>query len=297
MIDAKDLLWNDLVSLKDKPELVKAMNSADCAWQKTLEILRDAPPGLQIVVTGIQNSGKSTLCNLLVEDYDNRTFEIGDREVTLEVKRGKIPKTGANILDTPGFGTAAARGAGFEQLWANADVLIFATSILSGSISDHAEVKGSLERIINSSPDLANRICVVCTKMSDSENAEEIYEKDRAAAKEILGDKAPVFMVDSHWYQDAVKSDDRDLAQVSGIPPFLAWVEQTSALPSRRENIFENAKREWLANLDKARKTIESSISGLRKKKENLITSLFSRWGDLRPHLRSAWEQCKRYAR
>lgn len=297
MINAQDLPWNKLVSLKDKPATVQEMNAADCCWQKTLEDLRNADANLQVLVTGIQNSGKSTLCNLLVGDFDNKTFEIGDREVTLEVKCGIMPKIGATILDTPGFGTTAARDAGFERLWAHSDILVFATSVLSGSLADHAEVKRNLIKIIRDSPDLSNRICVVCTKLSDSEDADEILEKNRSVAKEMLGCETPVFLVDSHWYEEGMKTGDEELIQVSGILPFLDWLKKTCELPSRKENIFESAKQEWLDKLNNARKAIESSITDQHAKRENLKSSLLIKWSNLRNNFQSAWEQCKRYAK
>lgn len=295
MIDPENLLWNRLITLKDKPGLVKKMNSADCAWQRTLENLRTAGEGRQVLITGIQNSGKSTLCNLLVGDNDNMTFEIGDREVTLEVKRVRHPKLNMEIVDTPGFGTAAARNAGFEELWANADILIYVSSVLGGSLADQPNVRNSLERILRASPDLVERICIVCTKMADSDNAEEILEKNRKEVTAILGKDGPVFLVDSHWYQDAIKNNDQTLAQVSGVQPFLSWLGRTGDLPSRQHQIFEESKRAWLTELHETRKIVEDMVSESRKRQESLKNGLINSWQTFKLNIRSAWDQCHQY--
>lgn len=279
MIEGKNLMWNKFSSLKDKPDMLKKLVEADCQWQALLEDLRNREPGAQILVTGIQNSGKSTLCNLLVGDNDNTTFEIGDTEVTYSVKRAKVPETGAIIVDTPGFGTAAAQKTDFERLWQQADILVYVASVLTGSIADNKTVLAGLKEIAKEKG-LKGRVCLVCSKMGDSENAREISEANSEIAARIFGSAIPTFLVDSHWHQEAVKADDARLSEASGVKPFCSWLGERLLLPTRREDIFRAGKKKWQDILASAGKAIESSIGNTRKKRQKFRDQLCAIWQD-----------------
>lgn len=293
MINASDLQWNRFVSLKNDHDFVRKLNAADCEWQKTLEDLRSGGNEKRVVVAGVQNSGKSTLCNLLVQDYDNKTFEVGDREVTREVKSVKSGESGALIVDTPGFGTNAAQNIAFEQIWSRADVLLYATSVLTGSMSDDKNIKNNLLKIISQNPGLKDRISIVCTKMSDNPEAEKIAAQNRKITTELFGPDVPVFLVDSKWYHDGVVDKEEGLVEASNMQPFFKWLNSRMALPSRREEIFRSAKVKWLNNLAEAKKLVERSSANIAKDQKKLSEKLEGVWSKGRDIVKLAWDRCR----
>lgn len=294
MIDGKDLMWNRFSSLKARPDVVKTLVDADCNWQLLLEDLRQSGTGVQVVVTGIQNSGKSTLCNLLIGDNDNSTFEIGDREITFDVKREKNNETGVTIVDTPGFGTHSARKIDFDRLWRQADVVIYVASVRGGAISDQEEMLAGL-RNLGEKAGLKGRICVVNSKMGESEHAEEIRDANSALVTQILGADTRVFLLDSHYYQEALKEDDAELARYSGVLDLLGWLDDRMRLPNRSEEIFREGKKKWLDTLSSAAQMIETSIGDTRIRRKSLKESLMGVWKGYKSAISSAWENCRRY--
>lgn len=296
MSQSSSILWDNLESLKNNPHLVEKLTRANREWQNTLADIKKRGTDTNILVTGVQNSGKSTLCNALIDDYDNATFEIGDCEKTLTVKSEKNARTGALVTDTPGFGTNASAIQEFERLWRGADTLIYVISVLGGSIADNDICLANLRKIRDESCNRDNGICVVCAKMGDSDNAEEIFAKNREIVNGILGESAPMFLIDSSWYQEAKKNDDRRLCEASGIPPLLEWLEERAKTPNKSEQIFAEAKKAWLQCLNEARYHVQSEIARAEAKKENSIRDLLNVWRGFFEHLKSLWKKCREYA-
>lgn len=279
----------DLSVLDGRPGLRARAVAALEEWNALLERLRAVDgDAFHVVLAGQQNSGKSTLANVLL---GREAFAAADRIVTREIAEA-VSDDGATYVDTPGFGSADAADARLcRESWERANVVLFLHSALLGG-RDQKEEEDMLRELAASLPDAADRILVVCSKAGgrSRRETEAVMADLLSLARDVLGPGATVIAADALDFQAAAGSAHRErLETESGIPAIREWISLHRHMPPPAPYILERERERVLAVLREAAGAAEDAAADMRAEAARMEERLESMWRDARPAVEVAW--------
>lgn len=275
-------------------EVWRQLHAARERWEHVCEQCAKAENTFSVVIIGEQNSGKSTLCNALMQDWQNATFPVSDIRETTTAREVEDVALGMIVVDTPGFGTywKDDENAAKEQLL-RTNLLIFVHSLSTGELN--GKERDMLAHVRGTLPDVRERIFVVCSKLGDNaEEGDEVRNKVAAQTEEILGQGIQIESLDSKDYQEGMAAGDAGLVEYSRFRTLLQWLDAHRHMPSLSQKILDMAAQEYERALNVARETFDHELNGLRLTRSLYEVTLHSCWNGSRSGIQRSWDKCAR---
>lgn len=201
-----------------RSNLEKAKNAYEAAFVRQ-EKVKDA---FSVVIIGQQNNGKSTLCNALFRDWENRKFPVADRRLTSSTQEEQDEASGILYVDTPGFSSATATDDETAQTeWIRANLLIFVHSIRTGELdADEVRILQKLKSVV---PDVERRLFVACSKAGGEKSEDLRLKLDliRAQIRDHVGLDVTMEAIDSIFYQKGMEKGNEQLVASTNFPKIL----------------------------------------------------------------------------
>ncbi len=251
-----------------------------------------------VVIIGQQNNGKSTLCNALLRDWENRKFPVGDIRLTASTQEEQDETNGILYVDTPGFSSATMSDDETAQAeWIRANLLIFVHSVRSGEL-DKDEVR-VLQRLKSVVPDLERRLFVACSK-AGGEQPDELRRKldrIREQIREHVGMDVTMEAIDSIFYQKGMEKGNEQLAATTNIPKLLDWIAAGRDMPSPLDTVLQQTGEEYEKLLAQAHDSLEAGMEDVKSRRKGHKNKLTSCWTGHKSTVQDAWNNCAKYAR
>lgn len=274
----------------------KRLEEAAKRWDDFIAQAQAGAEKFRVIVIGQQNNGKSTLCNALLENWDNTLFRVSDKRETEVIQEKYNQRSGITYIDTPGFGTFWEEDeARARKQWNYANLLIYVHSIRSGEL-DKDECK-MLREIKSTIPDIRERLFVACSKCreEDDEHGQDVLKKVKKQIHDIIGADLAIALIDSLFYQDGKKNDDIALIEFSGMKPLLDWIESHRHIQPAFIRMLEPERNRYLKIVEEAQKQLSNSLTLINKKNAGYDFNLRGKWQESRPLYENAWHNCARY--
>lgn len=278
-------------------ELWRRVREARERWELACEQCAKAENTFSVVVLGEQNSGKSTLCNALVKDWQNITFPVSDVRETTESDEVQHSGSGMTIVDTPGFGTIFEKDTSeLKRELYRANLLLFVHSLKAGELQGQEDTM--LEVLRDEFPDIRERLLVVGSKLGEvPDGAEEILAEVKRQVGDILWHDIEVVALDSKDYQEGMAEDDADLVEYSRFGALLQWLEAHRNTPSMSQKILKTAAQDYENALTSVQSNAERTLEDLGSDRNRYRESLQVCWSDNRSGIQRSWDKCARYSR
>lgn len=285
--------WTTLTRLE-----AEKMNDAKKRWDAFFKSYSRPSGEFRVVVTGQQNSGKSTLCNALCNDLHNKLFHTGDMQTTKTNQEFTDKKTGITYVDTPGFGTTRESDTSIpRETWPSANLILFLHSVLLGEL--HKEEVHMLKELTELLPNADQRILFLCTKfgaLNSDQDLASIVSKISKQVREIVGSRVQIHAIDSKYYLEGTLSEDKELTDFSKVPYVPEWIKKNrEIMPSLEEAMFKEENSKYLGVLEEIQKIISRSLDETRNKKQRKISSLQQFWRNRKTWFEQAWRECAKY--
>ena len=277
-------------------ELAARLEEIGQAYDAALARREEAADVFSVVIIGQQNNGKSTLCNALCRDWDNRKFPVADRRLTSSVQEELDEDSGILYVDTPGFSSATTSDDERARAeWIRANLLIFVHSIRSGELdADEVRILQSLESAVS---DLDRRLFVACSKAGgeNPDNQRLKMESVRTQIRELVGIDPAIEAVDSVFYQKGMEKGNEQLVASTNIPRLLDWIAAGRNMSSSLETFLRKTGDEYARLLEQARDRQRADMDGMNSRRQSDKNRMLSCWTSHESSVRDAWNRCARY--
>ena len=218
--------------------------------RKLVEKLKNSQDEKPIVLCmGIYNSGKSSLLNALIDDFENETFKVADKRETLETK--SVEHRGIIYTDTPGLNATPdddEKALGDEFM---SDVNIFLHSLSGGELKkDEIGYLHSLINEFNSVKSFFGKTIFVINHIEDKsdDDIKRAIEKIKEQIQSEFSASVKVFSIETLSYVDGNLQNDTELIKCSGINELKEQINKMC----RADKIYKNRN----ARLEKAVKML-----------------------------------------
>ena len=197
--------------------------------QGTLETI--SRQTVTIVNTGMVNSGKSSLFNVLTEHYDREYFQTGAARTTKQAD--SLEFQGLEYVDTPGIDICDTDDNVAFQTVAAANVILVVHNIRTGPLT--REESSWLQKICqNLTPqETGDKLIFVCSWCDSIRNKDElayIVDEVKRMVFEITEYPVTVLCVSSKRYLSGVQKNKPELCDASGIPKLRSIIQQKASL-------------------------------------------------------------------
>lgn len=284
-----------LTSLGSKPELQKSLHDALVSWEAFSKIYQSNKRVFNVVISGQQNSGKSTLGNALIGSYDKEFFKTSDVICTKKNTYSNV-QDGICFIDTPGFGSVDDGDDEECRIsWKKADLILFVHSVLLGG-ADQSEEIAMLNEIKQIIPNPSDRVLLLCSKCGglDKKTISIVSSSFKSKVTELFGKECSLINIDSHDYIDGMLESPRDntLIEISNIEKIKKWIFERKNLGSIQNHIFNLEKQKILSILFECRSEVINLIETISYDQEKYESRLRHAWQQAKKELHSAWKLC-----
>lgn len=185
---------------------------------------------INIVCVGLYNHGKSTLLNVLIEDFDLRTFKTADSRET--IKNKTIKYNGILYIDTPGLNAKKEDDEKVMDVIQTADIILFVHTITTGELNQkEVEFLEKIQRHWSNPQDFIDRTVFVLSRIDNIEDDEDIAKTTFRVQEQVQNIfnysclVAPVSAID---YKDGMIDDEIELIEDSNIQELKKLIELLS---------------------------------------------------------------------
>lgn len=232
-----------------------------------------------VLCMGIYNSGKSSLLNALIDDFENETFKVADKRETLETK--SVEHRGIIYTDTPGLNAKPdddKKALGDEFM---SDVNIFLHSLSGGELKkDEIGYLHSLINELNSVKSFFGKTIFVINHIEEKsdDDIQRAIEKIKEQIQSEFGANAKVFSIETLSYVDGNLQNDTELIKCSGINELKEQINKMC----RADKIYKNRN----ARLEKAIKMLilalqekiddnNKAMQNIKEKEEQILKRVY----------------------
>jgi len=254
----------------------------------------------QITVTcvGLYKHGKSTLLNVLIKDFEYKTFKTADvRETTLNKT---VVYNDIKYVDTPGLNANKDDDKKVMEAIQNSDITLFVHNITTGELNKaEIEFLTKVEKYWSNPQEFIERTIFVLSRIDDIGNREDIEKtskKMKEQIQDIFDSDCLITPISPMDYRDGVIENEEELILESNIK----ILKEDIALLSKnfKEDIentkikrFEKKYWELYQKLNNKLKSNQTKIKHLQEEKkrkdiefkndiskiENTLKSMYSR--------------------
>jgi len=205
--------------------------------------LRDK--SFSVIVVGLYNSGKSTLLNTLIGDFDMETFKASDARETVENKvfiDGDI-----RYIDTPGLNATKEDDGKVMEAIKSSDIVLFVHNVTTGELNrKEVEFLNEIKRHWKNPQEFLERTIFILSKIDNIEDSRDIVrtsKKIENQIEEIFNSNCSIIPLSSIYYKEGKVEDEEELVLESNIEVLKREMEH---LRNSLEYAILKTKRERL---------------------------------------------------
>jgi len=198
---------------------------------QTLDTLKQAMKNSVTTVTcmGLYNHGKSSLLNVLVDDYEEKTFKVADVRET--AKNKKIQIGNVIYVDTPGLNAKEHDDKKVMDVAKESDINIFVHNVNTGEfVAKEVEFLNMIKNHWKNPNEFIERTIFVLSRIDEVSSQEDIkktIDKMKQQIKEIFGVYSIIAAISSKDYIEGVKNNENELIELSNILAFKSLLNTT----------------------------------------------------------------------
>lgn len=234
----------------------------------------------QITVTavGLYNHGKSTLLNVLIKDFELKTFKTADARETSANKTIKYKDI--NYVDTPGLNANEYDDKILLKAIENTDIILFIHNITTGEFNKkEIEFLKKIKETDVSSKEFIERTVFVLSRIDGLENSEDIkrtQEKMMNQINSIFYSYPIIVPVSASRYLKGILEKKQIMIKKSNIELFEKRISQLKiklekSIKERKENRFKDKCNELINKLEIQNIEIDSKINKLNNENNKII--------------------------
>ena len=248
-------------------------NSLLQKWEGVQQRL-SASKSVTIANTGLVNSGKSSLFNMLVGSINEERFPVGPIRTTKLEDREWLSE-GIELVDTPGIDATEEDNEVAYQTVMSADYILFTHNIKIGMLNREEFLW--LKRLAQGKGQqlLLKQFIFVCTWVDtcdrDADYNKRITELKRQIV-EATGVELPFWELSAKRYRDGQNKKSDALSRKSGIPAFKKYLIE-HALPDQTQ-MTEQRQNELRQIAQEIKKVLEEQRHTLQTKKNEHISNI-----------------------
>jgi predicted GTPase len=233
----------------------------------------------QITVTcvGLYNHGKSTLLNVLIKDFEYKTFKTADaRETTLNKT---VIYNDIKYVDTPGLNAQEKDDKKVMEAIQNSDITLFVHTITTGEFNKkEIEFLDNIKKYWKNPQEFMERTIFVLSRIDNIENSidiENTTNKMQEQIKEIFNSDSLIIPISSTDYADGMIDNEEELISESNIRRLEKKIELLSrklkeAIIKTKKKRFEYKFYELQLKINTTIKNNKEKIKELEKKQNNI---------------------------
>lgn len=270
---------------KEIQSLAKYIGSDLCRKWEGLQKKFESGDVVTIANTGMVNSGKSSLFNVLLDDFEEKRFPVGAVRTTLSGDREHFADQ-IDFVDTPGIDVNDTDDAVAYDTLMQSDMILMVHNVKTGMLNK-SEFDW-LKRIADSlsAEQIQKRFVFVCT-WTDERDKQNDYISLIAEIKRMmmaaLGTDADFWEVSSKRYRTAHQKNNKNLAEKSNIPQLKQFLLDKARayqkeLAKDRQKQLEILAKQTTDVLQNKRIEYSNQYARKREQIERKYYPMFSTW-------------------
>lgn len=253
----------------------------------------------QITVTcvGLYNHGKSTLLNVLIKDFEYKTFKTADaRETTLNKA---VLYNGIKYVDTPGLNAQVEDDKKVMEAVENSDITLFVHNINTGEFNK-AEINflQQIQKHWKNPKEFIERTIFILSKIDESnnKNIEEASQRMKEQIKNIFDSDSLIVSASSTDYAEGMLNNEEELIVESNIKKLEEKIEflikkSKEEITKTKKNRFEKKYWELYQKLNSKIKDNQQKINTLKAKQKKIDNEFKSDINKIEDTLKSMYER------
>jgi len=229
---------------------------------------------INITCIGLYNHGKSSLLNVLINDYDMKTFKTAEARETSENKYVKVGN--ATYIDTPGLNAKKEDDKEVYEAIKTSDINLFVHNVTEGEfIKKEIDFLNDIKDSWHDSDKFIDNTIFVVSRVDGANSKEDIENttnKMKEQIREIFGKDGEFIPVSAKRYVKGKKESKNLLVLKSNINELKSLISNKK--DSMRKAILEAKKKrlkkkysEIFNKLKKEREKKRKELSKLKKEK------------------------------
>lgn len=208
----------------------------------------------KIFCIGMQNAGKSSLLNALIDDFENKTFSVSDIRETATTK--EVPYKNIIYVDTPGIGYSQKDDNTVYDSIINSDMNLFVHNTEGELLEEEVSFLKKIQNGWKNSKEFIDKTIFIISRADLVEPKEIDRLKNRVfiQIEEIFGAKPKIISTSSNDYIQGKTEDELELVKISNIVNLKQDIE--------KKNLDFKKNRKYKINslIDKTLAEIENKL-------------------------------------
>ena len=208
----------------------------------------------KIFCIGMQNAGKSSLLNALIDDFENKTFSVSDIRETASTK--EVPYKNIIYVDTPGIGHSQKDDNTVYDSIINSDMNLFVHNTEGELLEEEIRFLKKIQNGWKNSKEFIDKTIFIISRADLVEPKEIDRLKNRVfiQIEEIFGAKPKIISTSSNDYIQGKTEDELELVKISNIVNLKQDIE--------KKNLDFKKSRKYKINslIDKTLAEIENKL-------------------------------------
>lgn len=208
----------------------------------------------KIFCIGMQNAGKSSLLNALIDDFENKTFSVSDIRETATTK--EVPYKNIIYVDTPGIGHSQKDDNTVYDSIINSDMNLFVHNTEGELLEEEVSFLKKIQNGWKNSKEFIGKTIFIISRADLVEPKEIDRLKNRVfiQIEEIFGAKPKIISTSSNDYIQGKTEDELELVKISNIVNLKQDIE--------KKNLDFKKNRKYKINslIDKTLAEIENKL-------------------------------------
>ncbi|HFU74738.1 MAG TPA: hypothetical protein ENK66_00680 [Arcobacter sp.] len=225
---------------------------------------------INVTCVGLYNHGKSTLLNVLVEDFNYKTFQAADVRTTTKSKSVKVGDI--TYIDTPGLNAQKHDDKRVMDAIRSSDITLFVHNITTGEFSKkEIEFLDRVKKYWKNPQEFINRTIFVLSRIDTVNSEQDIVDalhKMQKQIQEIFETKATIIPVSSIRYAKGILENKKILQKKSNITQMK---ETLNLLCQKSKKEIQETK---LRRLDKVYTELKKKLNNQIQKNKLTINQL-----------------------
>lgn len=213
----------------------------------SLEAIQESLNENQITVTciGLYNHGKSTLLNVLIKDFEFKTFKTADARETSVNKT--VAYGGINYIDTPGLNANKQDDNQVLEVIKNSDITLFVHNVTTGEFSKvEIEFLESIKKYWENPQIFLDRTIFVLSRIDGANSKEDVkntQDKMQKQIQDIFHSYSFFISLSAEDYKDGIVNKEDELITQGNVQELEKGIE---ALSEKSRQAIQKTKQERL---------------------------------------------------
>lgn len=218
----------------------------------------------KIFCIGMQNAGKSSLLNALIDDFENKTFSVSDIRETANTK--EIQYKNIIYVDTPGIGHSQKDNNTVYDSIINSDMNLFVHNTEGELLEEEVSFLKKIQNGWKNSKEFINKTIFIISRADLVEPKEIDRLKNRVfiQIEEIFGAKPKIISTSSNDYIQGKTEDELELVKISNILELREYIyENKKDIQKNREHKINSMIKQLIKEINIGLRDFDSEIYNL----------------------------------